>query len=205
MIRSFSEKLVEHLGKQIADDETAQKYISYVADGAERSQKLIAEVLLYSSIDKEVRMNEQVSLNEVMGVIRDNLHVAIEENGAEFTYDELPEIVGNKTQLYQLFLNLVANGMKYQQPGTKPRVHVSYDENDNHYTFRVSDNGIGIDKKHIHKVFDVFQRLHRKDQYQGTGIGLSICKKIVERHNGKIWIDSKLNVGSKFYIQIPKV
>jgi len=113
-------------------------------------------------------------------------------------------VFGNKTQLYQLLQNLINNGLKYQKPNTKPHVHVGIEESAKQWKFFIKDNGIGMEERHLKKIFDVFLRLHRKDEYVGTGIGLSICKKIVERHGGEIWVDSKKGKGSTFYFTIIK-
>ena len=120
------------------------------------------------------------------------------------TWGDLPRVVGNKTQLYQLFQNLVNNGLKYQNPESTARVNISVADHGPEWKFSIQDNGIGMAEKHLGKIFDIFQRLHRRSEYAGTGIGLSICKKIVERHGGKIWVDSQAGEGSIFSLTLPK-
>lgn len=204
MIRSFSERLESHLSDMIKGDEKAEKYFHFMSDGAKRAQNLISDILLYSSLDKDTRQNETVNLNEIIKVVRDNLEIPVTQMHAQILSDDLPTIRGNKTQLYQLFLNLISNGLKYQNDGAQPIVHIGVMELDDMWEFSIKDNGIGIEKQHLHKIFDVFQRLHRKEQYQGTGVGLSICKKVVDRHNGIIWVESSPDKGSIFHFRIPK-
>lgn len=204
MIRSFSERLEAHLGDIIAQDERASKYFHFMNDGAKRSQEMISDILLYSSLDKDVRHNDIIDLNEVLKVVQHNLDIPLQNTNSKLIIHDLPTVRGNKTQLYQLFLNLISNGLKYQSPDNQPIVEVGFSEMTDQWEFYVKDNGIGIEKQHMHKIFDVFQRLHRKDQYKGTGVGLSICKKVVERHNGIIWVDSTPNQGTTFYFRLPK-
>ena len=131
-----------------------------------------------------------------------NLEVAIRDNGAEITHDPLPTVVADPSQIIQLLQNLVANAIKYRTT-EPPRVHLSAIEERGNWVLSVRDNGIGIDPEHSDKVFVVFQRLHGRDEYPGVGIGLATCKKIVERHGGRIWFESELGKGSTFYFTIP--
>jgi light-regulated signal transduction histidine kinase (bacteriophytochrome) len=120
------------------------------------------------------------------------------------TFDPLPVIKAAKTPMQQVFQNLINNGIKYQKPGSQPKIHITFSETKTYWQFEVSDNGIGIDQQFYEKIFVVFQRLHHKNEYSGTGIGLAICKKIIENHNGKIWMDSVVGQGSTFYFTISK-
>lgn len=204
MIRSFSEKLQEHMGKSFEEDEKGKKYFRFIMDGATRSQQLIADILNYSSIDSNTQQLETFPTTDIIAVIKDNMMASLEEHQGKITHDTLPELHGNKTQLFQLLQNLINNSLKYQKPDTTPHVHIGVEDKVSHWQFAIKDNGIGMEDRHLNKIFDVFQRLHGKSQYAGTGIGLSICKKVVKRHGGKIWVESEKNVGSTFYFTILK-
>ena len=121
------------------------------------------------------------------------------------SFKNLPEIFAARSPIQQLFQNLISNAIKYQQPGSIPKINITGIEKDDHWLFAVEDNGIGIDPEYFSKIFVIFQRLHNKDEYSGTGIGLAICKKIVDNHNGKIWVESVYGKGSTFYFTIPKL
>ncbi|MGS2717112.1 sensor histidine kinase [Eionea flava] len=205
MIRSFSEKLTTHIGQHLKDDEKGTKYFRFITDGATRAQTLIADILTYSSIDSDAQSLEEVSTEGLIRVIKENMQILLEERQGEITFDPLPAIRGNKTQLFQLFQNLINNGIKYQTPDTIPTVHISVEDKQQYWQFSVKDNGIGIEERHLGKIFDVFQRLHRKNQFAGTGVGLSICKKVVERHGGKLWVTSQKGSGSTFYFTLLKI
>ena len=205
MIRSFSDRLKTHLSDILKDDPKGQKYFNFVTDGAERSQKLIADILEYSSIDNNPHHLESFNVKELIDVVKKNLALQLDEKQAKITFDDLPELTANKTQIYQLLQNLINNGLKYQSQNLLPHVHIAFKDTDTHFEFEVRDNGIGIDQKNLKKVFDVFQRLHRRDQYKGTGVGLAICKKIVDQHGGKIWVESKPGEGSSFFFTLQKI
>jgi light-regulated signal transduction histidine kinase (bacteriophytochrome) len=132
-----------------------------------------------------------------------NLSAAIRENAAGIKKGELPVVNGDETQLLQLFQNLIGNAIKFQKPGAAPEVHISSGKQGDSWLFSVTDNGIGIDNKFSDRIFEIFQRLHTREQYPGTGIGLAVCKKIVERHGGRIWVDSKPGQGTTFFFTIP--
>lgn len=204
MIRSFSEKLQSHISSELIDDEKGQKYFHYITEGASRAQSLIADILTYSSIDSDTQLLEAIDGNVLLADIQNIMSEALQTHGGTITYDDLPILQGNKTQLYQLFQNLINNAMKYRDVNTVPEVHIAASDLDSHWQFSIIDNGIGIEQRHLGKIFDVFQRLHRRNKYAGTGVGLSICKKVVERHGGKLWVESELNVGSTFHFTILK-
>jgi PAS domain S-box-containing protein len=199
MIGSFTKLLEQRFQGQL--DEDTNKYINYIVDGTKRMQRLLDDLLAYSRISNEVKY-EPLKLTEIVNESIHNLKVAIDENRAEITVDPLPEVVANRTQMVQLFQNLIANAIKFQSQ-KKPIIHVSCEENGDKYYFSVQDNGIGIDTKNLDRVFKMFQRLHTADEYDGTGIGLSITKKIVQQHNGAVWVKSELDKGSTFYFSIP--
>jgi len=204
MIQSFSEKLTIHIGEHLKEDEKGTKYFRFITEGAARAQTLIADILTYSSIDSDAQSLEEVSPEGLINVIKENMHLLLEERQGEIIFDTLPVLRGNKTQLFQLFQNLINNGMKYQNPDTIPKVRVNVEDKTTHWQFCVQDNGIGMEERHLGRIFDVFQRLHRKSQFAGTGVGLSICKKVVERHGGKIWVTSQKGTGSTFYFTLLK-
>ncbi|MGH1352378.1 MAG: PAS domain-containing sensor histidine kinase [Methyloligellaceae bacterium] len=205
MIRSFSEKLQYHIRDKLIDDEKGLRYFKFVTDGAVQAQNLIDDILSYSSIDRDTLRHEEFSAMELVKSAIDNVQVNLEEHSGSITYDELPRLIGNKAQIYQLFLNLINNGLKYHKPNTQPHIHIGVEDHNTHWKFSIQDNGIGMEQRHIKKIFDVFQRLHSRDEYAGTGIGLSICKKVIERHGGKIWVDSEKDKGSTFYFVLPKL
>ncbi|WP_231551369.1 ATP-binding protein [Methanobacterium sp. SMA-27] len=130
------------------------------------------------------------------------MKVSIAENNAVITHDPLPTIYGDENLMVELFQNLIYNAIKYRSHET-PQIHISSKKEQNQYIFSVKDNGIGIDPKHLERIFTIFQRLHGNDEYEGTGIGLSIAQKIIERHNGRIWVESQLGKGTTFYFTIP--
>ena len=204
MVRSFSELLQDHLVEDLKDDAKGQKYFNFVIDGAARAQLLITDILSYSSINSDTKMNESVDLVEIFTVINNDLLGKLPGNKGEITADTLPTIQGNRTQLFQLFQNLLSNGLKYQKADGMPHVHISVENNEKYWLFSFKDNGIGMQERHLERIFEVFQRLHGKKQYAGTGVGLAICKKVVERHGGEIWVESEVNVGSTFFVKLLK-
>ncbi len=204
MIRSFSEKLQNYMGHEFEKDEKTKKYFHFITEGASRAQQLIADILSYSSIDNDMQALETVNCEELILAVKENMQLYLEEKQGNITFDPLPYIEGNKTQLFQLFQNLINNGMKYQSSDNTPLVHIQALDQGSYWQFSITDNGIGMEERHHKKIFDVFKRLHRKNQFAGTGVGLSICKKIVERHSGDIWVSSEKGKGSTFYFTITK-
>ena len=205
MVRSFSERLEIHLADQLKDDEKGTRYLNFLTDGAKRSQELIRDILSYSSINSDTTNLEIVDLNALIESIERILSPNNDAISSGISWDELPKVVGNKTQLYQLFQNLINNGLKYQKAGSTPQVHIELSDQGSDWQFSIRDNGIGMAEKHLTKIFDVFQRLHRRNEYAGSGIGLSICRKVVDRHGGKIWVESQLGTGSEFFLTLPKL
>ncbi|MCW3090567.1 MAG: sensory transduction histidine kinase [Ferruginibacter sp.] len=183
-------------------DGKADKYLNFISDSSNRMKVLINDLLDYSRIGSKNEM-EIVDCNKILQVVIADLHTAITDSSAEINWKPLPVIKGYPTEIKQLFQNLVINAIKFRKKATIPRINISAERNDDRWTFAFSDNGIGIDKSHSERIFIIFQRLHTRSEYQGSGIGLSHCKKIVELHHGKIWVDSVKGEGSTFYFTIP--
>lgn len=200
MVSSYMQLLERRYKEQL--DEKAQTFIDYAVDGTKRMQDLIEGLLRYSRISTEKHF-VTVDTNSIATTAIANLEQTIDEAGGEVTCDQLPTVEGDEVQLVQLFQNLIGNGLKYRKPGVPPHVHLSARQEGKEWIFAVKDNGIGIAPQHFEKVFQIFQRLHTKEEYPGTGIGLASCKKIVERHGGRIWIESNPREGSTFYFTLP--
>ena len=202
MVSSFLDLLRRDYQEKL--DATAREYIDFAREGALRMGALISDLLKYSRVGTAQRKNVAVDMNEVCRTVCANLKLAIAESHALVENDPLPQIHGDDVQLMQLVQNLVANSLKFRRKEVPPRIHISYCDDKDLWTFAVQDNGIGIDDDSQERVFQIFQRLHTREKYPGTGVGLAISKKIVERHGGRIWVDSELGKGSAFYFTIPK-
>jgi PAS domain S-box-containing protein len=200
MVSSYVQLLARRYSAKL--DEDANEFIGFAVDGAARMQALIDGLLLYSRAGTSEYELEPVDVSEVLDATLLMLKTAIEESGAEVTADPLPTVLGDANQLSQLLQNLVANAIKFVEDGP-PRIHVSAEKEGDEWHFAVSDNGIGIDPAHAERIFNVFQRLHGRGEYPGSGIGLAICKRIVERHGGRIWVEPGIEGGSSFNFTIP--
>ena len=196
MVASYTQLLSRrYKGKLDAD---ADEFIAFAMDGANRMQRLIQDLLAYSRVGTKGKDLLETSSEDALRQALVNLRGAIEDSGALVTHDPLPTVLADEMQLIQLFQNLVGNAIKYQKPGI-PQVHVSAARNDGKkWNFSVKDNGLGIDPQYFEKIFGMFQRLHKRDEFSGTGIGLAISKKIVERHGGSISVESQPGQGSTF-------
>ena len=183
-------------------DEKADKYIYFAVDGAARMQVLINDLLEFSRVATRAREPEPTDSEFILNQVLSNLELFIKENKATVSHDPLPEVMADSTQLAQVFQNLIANGIKFHSEEA-PKIHISAEKKAREWVFSVQDNGIGIDPQYSEKIFEVFKRLHKKEEYPGTGIGLAVCKKIVERHGGRIWVESELGKGSTFYFTLP--
>ncbi|PAV03503.1 MULTISPECIES: PAS domain S-box protein [Methanobacterium] len=183
-------------------DDKADKYIDFAVDGASRMQNLINDLLEFSRVTTRAREFESTDCELVLNQVLSNLELSIKESGAVISHDQLPIIMADSTQLAQVFQNLISNAIKFHSEKT-PKITISVRKEDDNWIFSVADNGIGIDPKHGGRIFEVFKRLHKRRDYPGTGIGLSICKKIVERHGGHIWVESEQGEGSIFYFTLP--
>ena len=200
MVASFTQLLARRYQGKL--DQNADEFIGFAVDGANRMQQLINDLLAYSRVGTRGKPLAPTDLTEVLKDAEANLHQAIGESGAVITHDPLPVVSGDQVQLTQLFQNLLANAIKFRS-GEAPRIHVSAQAREADWLLSVKDNGIGIAPEHQERIFAIFQRLHGRGEYPGTGIGLAICKKIVERHGGHIWVESAPGQGSTFYFNIP--
>jgi PAS domain S-box-containing protein len=201
MVSSFLQ-LLEKKYKDLLD-ETGKQYIYFAVDGAERMKRLILDLLTYSRAGTSKEISASIDMNEIAREVVSTFTFALKESGGEIILSKLPVIMAVKTQMQQLLQNLVSNAIKYRRD-EPPRIEISCTEEENYWIFRVADNGLGIDKRFFEKIFIIFQRLHNKTEYSGTGIGLAICKKIVERHGGFIHVESELETGSIFTFSIKK-
>jgi signal transduction histidine kinase len=203
MISSFLQLLQRRYEGQL--DVDADEFIGYAVDGSKRMQKLIEDLLAYSRITSKGKEFKYVKMDDPLEKALVNLKLSIDENNAKVVPNgSLPTVYGDYTQITQLFQNLIGNAIKYRSK-IPPEIHISAMHNDdNLWLFRVRDNGVGIDPKYADQVFKIFRRLHTNEEYEGTGIGLAITKRIVERHNGQIWVESEAGKGSTFYFTLPK-
>lgn len=204
MVKSFTDKLSMHIADIVQQDEKAKKYFHFIQDGASRAQQLIEGVLEYSKLDHETKYTENIDVNTILETIKNNVMSNFEPSDIKIHVGPMPEVFGNRTQIHQLFQNLIHNALKFQSDINTPEIKICCEELENHWRFSVQDNGIGMDSRQHKKIFDIFQRLHTRTRYHGAGIGLSICKKIVERHGGKIWVESTEGAGSTFFFTIIK-
>jgi signal transduction histidine kinase len=194
-------KLLEKRYKGQLDTE-ADGFISHTVDGVKRMQALIRDLLEYSQVGMKEREYKHTDSASLVQQAMSNLKFAIEESHALITHDNLPTVMADDTQMVRLFQNLIGNAIKFR--GTEaPDIHIAAEKKENKWVFSVSDNGIGIDPEHVEKIFVIFQRLQGMDKYPGTGIGLAICKKIVEHHGGHIWVESEQGKGATFYFTLP--
>jgi PAS domain S-box-containing protein len=196
MVASYTQLLSRRYKGRL--DADADEFIAFAVDGASRMQRLIQDLLAYSRVGTAAKAQLDISSEDALEFALLNLRGVIEESGAQVTHDSLPAVIADESQLTQLFQNLVGNAIKYHSP-TAPQVHISAAKDGaNKWMFSVKDNGLGIDPQYFEKIFGMFQRLHRREEFAGTGIGLAICKKIVERHGGTITVESQLGQGSTF-------
>ena len=202
-VASFTQLLQKRYGGQL--DERADQYIDFAVDGAKRMQRLIQDLLGFSRVGRVSGESVPVDLGAALARAQEQLSERIAEAGAVVTHGDLPVVRGEEPLLVQLFQNLVGNAVKFRHPDRPPRVHVSARRTDDVWEIETRDNGIGIDAQYVERVFVIFQRLHAKDVYDGTGIGLALCKKIVEHHGGRIWIPDTDGEGTTIRWTLPVV
>ena len=201
MVASYTQLLGRRYKGKLGDD--ADEFIGFAVDGATRMQRLINDLLAYSRVESRGRDFQETPCNAVVDQVIADLQASIAETGGSVTRDDLPVVSADPVQLGQLFQNLIGNGVKFHGDAP-PHVHVSAAKSGTEWVFSVHDEGIGIEPQYAERIFVIFQRLHGRDEYPGTGIGLAICKKIVERHGGRIWVESELGNGSTFFFTIPE-
>jgi PAS domain S-box-containing protein len=201
MVASYTQLLSRRYAGKL--DEDADEFIGFAVDGAKRMQDLINDLLAYSRVGTRALQLERIEANDVVDQVARDLAPTTLASGGSVSRDELPTVYADPTQLRQLFQNLIANGLKFSRPNEPPRVHVAAERDGQWWRFGVRDNGIGIEPQYVDRIFALFQRLHTRDEYPGTGIGLAICKKIVERHGGDISVQSELGAGTTFWFRLP--
>lgn len=200
MVASYVQLLARRYKGKL--DSEAEEFIGFAVDGSKRMQDLIQALLAYSRIGTKGRQFAPTHCDIVLQNALKNLQIAIEDSRARITHDPLPTVTGDAIQLGQLFQNLIGNAIKFR--GEKPpSVHVTAERQGREWLFSFRDDGIGIDSQYAERIFVIFQRLHTKEEYPGTGIGLALCKKIVERHSGRIWVESEPHKGSTFRFTLP--
>jgi PAS domain S-box-containing protein len=200
MVASYTELLSRRYKGRL--DADADEFIGFAVDGASRMKRLIDDLLTYSRVNTKGKQPQPTNSESALQQALSNLSVAIEENQAVVTWDDLPLVMADEVQLIQLFQNLISNAVKFKTSDT-PKVHISAELKNSEWLFSVKDNGIGISPEYFNRIFLIFQRLHKKSKYPGTGIGLAVCKRIVERHGGHIWVESELGKGTTFYFTHP--
>ncbi|WP_200975190.1 PAS domain S-box protein [Echinicola sp. 20G] len=201
-VTSFTELLAENYTHHF--DETGQKSMQFISEATGRMRQLIKGLLDYSRIGRDKTIN-QIDCNQILKEIQSDLTSSILESKTKLLVKPLPKITGYLTEIRQLFQNLITNAIKFRREHVQPIIEVYAEDKIDHWVFAVKDNGIGIDEKHLNRIFIIFQRLHARNKYEGTGIGLAHCQKIVELHGGAIWVDSIVNEGSIFYFTVPKI
>jgi PAS domain S-box-containing protein len=202
MVSGFTQLLARHYKGRL--DKSADEFIGYIVGGATRMQRMVDDLLSYSRIGMYGKPLEPTDCEAVLDQVLTNLKVAIEQNNAVVTHDPLPTVMADMSQMVQLFQNLISNSIRYRGAET-PRIHVSAERKEDDWVFSARDNGRGIAPEFFRRLFQLFQREHPEREYSGTGIGLAICKRIVERHGGRIWAESEVGKGSIFYFTIPAI
>jgi PAS domain S-box-containing protein len=204
-IASFTQLLEKRYKGKFDSD--ADEFMDYIVEAAKRMKEQIVGLLEFSRVATNGEEFQPISTNSILDHVTSNLKASIKECNGEITRDNLPDITGDAAQLQRVFQNLISNAIKFRKPGEPPKIHVSSvkDDEKGDYIFKVSDNGIGIEEQYFDRIFTIFQRLHTREKYKGTGIGLSIVKKIIDRHGGRVWVESSFGVGSTFYFTIPNL
>jgi PAS domain S-box-containing protein len=204
MVSTYTQWLARRYEGQL--DAMADEFIAYAVDGATYMSQLLRDLLLYSKVDRRAMVDDRLKLTSCEGVVNSvlrQLRPVIENSHATVTYDALPELPADTEQLGLVFKNLISNALKFHG-AEPPRIHIGAQEQDGAWLFSIRDNGIGIEPRHTTRIFRLFERLHTRDQYPGTGVGLAICKRIIERHGGRIWVESEPGVGSTFFFTLPE-
>jgi light-regulated signal transduction histidine kinase (bacteriophytochrome) len=199
MVSCFTQLLSQEYASNL--DDKARDYIYFAVEGSNRMSELLNGLLAYSRINSKGKNFSQVDITHVIDNVTKNLALKIKERNAKIDFGDMPVILADETQMIQLFQNLISNAIKFSPDD--PRISITSEINENEYWFIIKDNGLGIEPQYFERIFQIFQRLQPREKYDGTGIGLAICKRIVERHGGKIWLESEPNKGSTFFFTIP--
>ncbi|NER85303.1 MAG: GHKL domain-containing protein [Leptolyngbya sp. SIO1D8] len=202
VITGYSQLLRKRCGAGLSDE--GNDFLTHIIEGTQRMQQLIRDLLGYARVEDSNVKLESICLTEIIKTIKQNLKLKSEQSNAQIHYKGPVNIKANPVQMLQLLQNLIANAIKYRKSSESPHICINVSEEERHWLFAVKDNGIGIENKYSERIFQVFQRLHPKEKYEGTGIGLAICKRIVEKHQGKIWMTSTPGKGTTFYFTIIK-
>jgi PAS domain S-box-containing protein len=199
MVSSFTQLLARRYEDKL--DQDARDYIDFAVSGANRMQRLIQDLLIYSRVTTTKNTSVPVDMNAILDEVLTNLQVTIKESGTVVTKDHLPVVLADHTHLIQVVQNLIGNAIKFRDQAS-PRIHISAEKGNSEWIFSVRDNGMGIEPQYFERIFVIFQRLHAGDSYQGTGIGLTLCKRIIQGHGGRIWVESEPGKGSTFYFTL---
>ena len=202
MISSYAQILLRLYGNEF--DDNAKTYFGYMTEGVTRMNQLLEDLLKYATVGRNEEELEELELDYIVEISRVNLKVLMQETEASIDYEELPIVNARRSMLIQLMQNLISNAIKFRKPDIAPKVVIKATETEDEFTISISDNCIGIDKDNIERIFVIFQRLHARSTYEGTGIGLAICQKIAQRLGGRIWAESEVGIGSTFFFTIPK-
>ncbi|HEX7468814.1 MAG TPA: ATP-binding protein [Methanobacterium sp.] len=200
MVTLYSQLLERRYKDRLDDD--ANDFIEYIVENAKCMKSLIDDLLEYSRITSQAKEFENIDLEKVLEDVLSNLSIPLVENNVNITHDSLPTVFADRNQMMQVFQNLITNAIKFRGEES-PKIDISAQKGEKEWIFAVKDNGIGISPEHQKQIFEVFKRLHTRDEYPGTGIGLSITQKIIERHVGRIWVESESGIGSTFYFTLP--
>jgi light-regulated signal transduction histidine kinase (bacteriophytochrome) len=200
MVSSYLQLIEKRYADEL--DADGEEFLEYAVDGADRMRDMIDGLLQYSRVETQGTPLEPVDLNEVLDVVYDDLQVRIEESDADVETGSLPRVMGDPSQLRQVFQNLLSNAIEYSGD-EPPRIDVSAERDGADWVVSVRDQGVGIDPDDADRIFEVFQRLHTHDEHPGTGIGLALCQRIVERHGGDIWVDAEPGEGATFSFTLP--
>ena len=198
-IISFSQLLEDDYHDKL--DKDGKEFLSFITDGAKKMNILIKDLLTYSRITTHAKPPNWNNLEDILKDALFNLSESIKESSAIITYDKLPTLKVDKTQMLQLFQNFISNAIKFRREET-PKIHIGVKKIEIGWLFSIKDNGIGIESKYFDRIYNIFYRLHTKEEYPGTGIGLPICRKIIQRYGGQIWVESELGKGSTFFFTI---
>jgi len=201
MVSSFTQLLARRYADKL--DQDAMEFIHYAVDGANRMQQLIQDLLAFSRVTTRGQPKTRIHAHDALDNALSNLQTVIAETGARITHDDLPEVYFDRTQLVQVFQNLIGNAIKFRKSDQSPCVHIAFHQQAAECVFSVQDNGIGINPKYFNRIFVIFKRLHTRETYPGSGIGLALCKSIVERHGGRIWVESQPDNGAAFRFTVP--